>query len=224
MCARGTSSGSKFARDLRALPGKTYEDVHVSYGPRSYLYAEMVFGNAFNVRGLRAATPAAAIHAMRVPRAIPMTEIIDRTGLSEDEVRRFNPALVERVPEQTTLYLPYYVKEFGADVAFWRRPPSASYVAVLSDFMRLDAGAERWDNPSFAPVLAEFKRRFRETNTEEGLVMETVLSYAMDQAYTSSRRALLFEFRGSERVQQLTERGVLELASLSDTPTAVALE
>jgi hypothetical protein len=184
----------------------------------------MVFGNTLNVRSLSAVAEPIAIHAMRTPRAIAMTEIIERTGLSEDEVRRFNPALVDRVPEQATLYLPHYVGEFGADVAFWRRPPSASYAAVLSDFMRLEPGAERWDDPAFAPVLAEFKRRFRETRTEEGLVMETVLSYAMDQAYTSSRRALLFEFRGSERVQQLTERGVLELASLSDAPAAEVLE
>ena len=42
-----------------------------------------------------------------------------------------------------------------------------------------------------APVLSEFKRRFAETNTEEGHVMETVLAYTMDQAYTSGRRTLL---------------------------------
>jgi hypothetical protein len=41
--------------------------------------------------------------------------------------------------------------------------------------------------------------------------MATVLAYAMDQAYTSPRRALLAEFRSSERVQQLFERGVREL-------------
>jgi hypothetical protein len=41
--------------------------------------------------------------------------------------------------------------------------------------------------------------------------MATVLAYAMDQAYTSSRRALLTEFRSSEQVRQLVERGVLEL-------------
>ena len=42
--------GSQLARDLRALPGKDYEQVYRSYGFRSYLYAEMVFGNTFNVR------------------------------------------------------------------------------------------------------------------------------------------------------------------------------
>ena len=92
--------GSKLARDLRALPGKEYEDVYRSYGPRSYLYAEMVFGNTFIVRNLIASTPQAPIHAMRTPRAISLAEIMKRTGLSADEVRRFNPALVDRVPAQ----------------------------------------------------------------------------------------------------------------------------
>ena len=46
--------------------------------------------------------------------------------------------------------------------------------------------------------------------------METVLTYAMDQAYTSSRRALLAEFRSSEQVRRLIERGVLELDALRD--------
>ena len=69
------------------------------------------------------------------------------------------------------------------------------------------SGPEQWDDPAFAPVLTNFKRRFRETNTEEGAVMETVLAYAMDQAYTSSRRTLLTEYRNSEKVRELIERG-----------------
>jgi hypothetical protein len=215
--------GSKLARDLRALPGKEYEDVYRSYGPRSHLYAEMVFGNTFIVRNLMASTPQAGIYAMRTPRAISLAEIMTRTGLSADEVRRFNPALVARVPAQGTLYLPDYISEFGPDVAFWRRPPGAAYVAVLDDFMRLEAGAERWDDPAFAPVLADFKRRFRETNTEEGVVMETVLEYAMDQAYTSPRRALLSEFRSSGQVRRLIERGVLELDVLRDAQARLSV-
>lgn len=203
--------GSKLARDLRALDGRGYQDVHRTYGPRSYLYAEMVFGNTLNVRTLTASTPQVAIHAMRTPRAISLAEIVRRTGLSPDEVRRFNPALVEQVPPQATLYLPFHVGALGDDVAFWRRAPSPSYAAVLDDFMRLGAGPERWDDPSFAPVLTDVRRRFRETGTEEGVVMDTVLAYAMDQAYTSSRRTLLSEFRTSERVRRLIERGMLEL-------------
>jgi hypothetical protein len=216
--------GSKLARDLRALPGKEYADVFRSYGPRSSLYAEMVFGNTFNVRGLMASTLQAPIYAMRTPRAISLDEIISRTHLSADEVRRFNPALVDRVPAQATLYLPSYVSEFGLDVAFWRRSPSPSYATVLDDFMRLDAGPERWDDPGFAPVLTEFRRRFSETNSEEGAVMATVLAYAMDQAYTSSRRALLSEFRSSEQVRQLIERGVLELDARRDAQARMSLQ
>jgi hypothetical protein len=203
--------GSKLARDLRALPGTDYEDVHKSYGPRSYLYAEMVFGNTFNIKRLIASTPQTSINAMRAPHSISLAEIVTRTGLPADEVRRFNPALVDRVPARGALYLPHYVSEFGPDVAFWRRPPSPLYMAVLDDFMRLEPGPERWDNPAFAPVLSDFKRRFRETNTEEGVVMETVLAYAMDQAYASTRRTLLSEYRNSETVQWLIARGVLEL-------------
>ena len=206
--------GSKLARDLRALPGRDYEDVHKSYGPRSYLYAEMVFGNTFTVKRLISSTPQTSIYAMRTSRSISLAEIVKQTGLPADEVRRFNPALVDRVPARGALYLPHYVSEFGPDVAFWRRPPSLSYVAVLDDFMRLESGPERWDDPAFASVLGDFKRRFRETNTEEGVVMDTVLAYAMDQAYASSRRALLSEYRNSEKLRSLIERGVLELEAL----------
>jgi len=42
-------------------------------------------------------------------------------------------------------------------------------------------------------------------------VMDTVLAYVMDQAYTSSRRTLLSDFRRDEKVQRLIERGVREL-------------
>ena len=80
----------------------------------------------------------------------------------------FNPALGERLSAQAILYLPEYISEFGPDVAFWRRPPSAAYLAVLDEFVRLESGPKRSDDPSFAAVLTDFKRRFRETNTEEG--------------------------------------------------------
>jgi hypothetical protein len=207
--------GSRLARDLRALPGKEYEDVHRSYGPRSYLYAEMVFGNTFIVNQLMTSTSQVPIHAMRTSGPITLPEITARTGLTADEVRRFNPALDQRVPAASTLYLPAYIREFGEDVAFWRRPPGPSYMAVLNDFVALEPGAERWDDPAFAPILAEFRRRFSETGTEEGTVMATVLAYAMDQAYTSGRRTILTEFRRNEEVSRLITRGVTELQALS---------
>lgn len=213
--------GSQLARDLRALPGRRYQGVYHSYGPRSHLYAEMVFGNTFNVRHLIASMPQESIYAMRTTRAISLAEITTRTQLSADEVRRFNPALLDRVPARFTLYLPDYVADFGPDVAFWRRPPSPAYSAVLDAFTRLDGDPERWDDPSFAPVLSDFKRRFGETNTEEGLVMATVLDYVMDQAYTSSRHTLLTDFRKDEHVRQLIERGLLELGAGGDRQAAL---
>jgi hypothetical protein len=173
----------------------------------------MVFGNTFIVKNLMAA-PQEPIYAMRTPRAVTLAEIVKRTGLPVSEVRRFNPALVDRVPAQSALYLPTYVSEFGTDIAFWRRPASTSYVAVLDDFMRLEAGPERWDDPAFASVLSEFRRRFRDTNTEEGTVMDTVLAYVMDQAYTSGRRTLVAEFRSSDQVRRLIARGRFELVVL----------
>ncbi len=206
--------GSKLARDLRALPGRGYGDVVVSYGSRSYVYAEMAFGNSFIVRRLMASISQAPIYAMRTTRAISLDEIISKTHLTVDEVQRFNPSLVDRVPPKATLYLPFHFDEFGADVAFWRRPASPLYATVLDDFMRLESGEERWDDPDFAPVLKEFRRRFSATNTEEGEIMATVLAYAMDQAYTSPRRALLTDFRTSEHVHRLVERGVGELNAL----------
>jgi hypothetical protein len=214
--------GSRLARDLRTLQSKEYEDVYYSYGPRSYLYAEMVFGNTYNVAELVASIPQESIHAMRTPRGISLAEIVKRTGLAQAEVQRFNPALVARLQAADTLYLPYYVSGFGPDVAFWHRPPSPMYLTVLDDFIRLDAGAEQWDNPAFAPVLADFRRRFRNTNTEEGTVMATVLAYVMDQAYTSSRRTLLSDFRRDEKVQRLIERGVRELDVLHAQSPPVA--
>lgn len=200
--------GSNLARDLRALGLREYRDLYRTYGPRSYLYAEMVAGNTFNVRDLGASIPQVKIHAMRTSRAIPLSEITRRTGLSADEVRRFNPALLKKVPANATVYLPSYVAEFGRDVAFWHKPPSAGYAAVLDDFLRIDAAPEQWDDPAFEPILRQFQQRFRATATEEGAVMDTVLAYAMEDAYTSGRRAMLAEFRSSDRVLRLLERGL----------------
>jgi hypothetical protein len=213
--------GSQFARDLRSLPGKGYEDVYGSYGPRSYLYAEMVFGNTLIVRDLMASTTQLPIHAMRVTRALAMKDIVARTGLSADDIRRYNPALGDRLPAQSLLYLPSYVSDLGPDVAFWRRPAPPAYVAVLDEFMRLDAGPDAWDDPAFARVLGDFQRRFRETNTEEGAVMNTVLAYVMDQAYTSSRRTLLADFRASDQVRRLIDRGRLELDVVREARTTL---
>ena len=41
--------GSRFALDLREMSSRRYREVVRTYGPRSYRYAEMIFGNAQTV-------------------------------------------------------------------------------------------------------------------------------------------------------------------------------
>ena len=131
--------GAQFARDLREIALRRYRDLYRTYGRRSALYAEMVVGNTFNVTRMMAEIPQTEIYAMRVPKAVTLAEITKKTGLSTDEVKRFNPALIRRVPATANLYLPMYVAEFGPDVSFWHRPADPEFLAVLDDFVRLDA-------------------------------------------------------------------------------------
>lgn len=201
--------GSQLARDLRQISLYGYRELYRTYGPRSYYYSEMIFGNTPTVAALTASTPQARIYAMRAPRAIPLAEITRRTRLAMDEVRRHNPALRARVPQGATLYLPMYVDEFGRDVSFWHRPPSPAFTSVLNEFLRLDADPGRWDDRGFEPVLRRFERRFRQTDTEEGRIMATVLAYAIDETYLSRRGAILAEFRTSGAIQRLFDRAVL---------------
>ncbi len=203
--------GGAFAVELRSVSLRRYRDIFRSYGPRSSLYTEMVFGNTFNVTNLRAEIPQVPVYAMRVPRAIGLEEVTRRTGLSVDEVRRFNPALIRRVPANANLYLPVYVEEFGPDVSFWQQPPSAGYVAVLEEFVSIDRTLEQWEDPLFEDVLRDFQRRFDATGTEEGSVMATVLAYVIDETYRGRQAQILSEFRTSARIQTLFDRGVSEL-------------
>ena len=205
--------GSKYAVDLRAVSIRRYRDLFRTYGRRSFLYSEMVFGNAVNVTRLVGNTPQVPIFAMRTPRALSMAEVRDKTGLSTDEVKRFNPALVRRVPRGAGVYLPSYVAEFGPDVSFWHRPPSPEFVAVLDAFVRLEPGVERWHDPAFETTLRDFQYRFRETETEEGTVMATTLAYFIDALYTSRRAGILAEFRTSGRIERLFRRGLEALGS-----------
>jgi hypothetical protein len=206
--------GADFARDLRALATDKYRDLYRTYGPRSYRYAEMTFGNGETIRQLTNSTRQARIYAMRTSRTIPLAEIRRRTSLSENEIRRYNPALVKRVPANATVYLPRYESELGRDVAFWHRAPSATFLSALNDLMRLDATVEAWEHPSFARVLADFQRRFAATNTEEGAVMATVLDYVRQEAYTSGRSEILDEFRHSSQIRELFDRAVRERDAL----------
>ena len=205
--------GSKYAVELRAVSIRRYRDLFRTYGRRSFLYSEMVFGNAVNVTRLVANTPQAPVYAMRTSRALSMADVRDKTGLSTDEVKRFNPALVRRVPRGASIYLPSYVAEFGPDVSFWHRPPPPEFVEVLDAFVRLEPGVERWHDPAFETTLRDFQYRFRETGTEEGTVMATTLAYFIDALYTSRRARILAEFRTSDRIERLFRRGLEALGA-----------
>jgi hypothetical protein len=205
--------GSQFAHDLRAVDLRGYRDLYRTYGPRSFRYAEMVFGNTINVRRIRDEVPQERIFAMRAPRAIPVGEITRRTQLTAVEVQRFNPALTRQVPTQSTVYLPVFVPEFGADVSFWHQPPNSAFTAALDAFLQLDAGVKRWHEASFEPVLQTFRRRFEATGSEEGIVMASTLAYVISDLRTSRRAAILDDFRSNGRILQLFQQGVSELTS-----------
>jgi hypothetical protein len=209
--------GGEFARHLRGLSIRAYRDLFRTYGPRSFLYAEMVFGNTLTVARLIEETPQAQIFAMRTPRSIPLLEITARSGLSVDEVKRYNPALVRQVPANADIYLPLHVKALGPDVSFWHRPPPPEFAAALNAFVHLGAGVRQWHEPAFESVLRGFQRRFQDTRTEEGSVMAVVLGYVIDDLRMSRRGSILEEFRTSGRILQLFSTGLRELqAQLPD--------
>jgi hypothetical protein len=125
------------------------------------------------------------------------------------------------VPAGANLFLPTYVADFGADVAFWHRPPTPEYSSLLDEFLRLDASLARWNEPSFRSVLRDFQRRFAATGTEEGHVMATVLAYVGEEMYTGRRPQILAEYQGSSRVRALIERGLREREALRRDAVAV---
>ena len=202
--------GSQLSRDLRRIDLYGFRDLYRTYGPRSYLYSEMVFGNMSTVRDLIASTPQVPIFAMRVPRAMSLSDVAKQTRLSTDEVRRYNPALIKRVPAQADLYLPMYVRAFGPDVSFWHRPANDRYAAALTDFLALDYPPERWDDGSLVPVLRSFEKRFRETKSEEGTIMSTILSFVIDDAESSGRREILATFRADQNIHTLFDQALLQ--------------
>lgn len=212
--------GSDFAVDLRTLAPRAFRKVIGSYGPRSHLYAEMVFGNTVTIRQMREDVPQDRIYAIRTARAFTIDDISARTGLSVEKIRRYNPALVRRVPKGANLYLPVQGGQFGEDVSFWHRPATPEFQAVLGDFLSLDATPDEWDEPRFDRVLADFRRRFRETNTEEGAVMDAVLAYVMQEMPLTRR--VLNDFRASGEVRDLFQQGVTRRAmAMAETGAAI---
>jgi len=212
--------GSDFAASLRQVSLRRYRDLYRTYGHRSSLYAEMVFGNIANVKRLIAEYPQVPIFAMRLSKPIRVLDISARTGIKPDEVKRFNPALTTRVPAKANLYLPFYVRQFGPDVSFWHRPPTPEYAEVLNDFLRIDGGIARWHEASFESTLRTFQDRFEATGTEEGSVMATTLAYVISDLRTSRRAAILEDFRTSGRILELFRRGVEELGLTIGVPQA----
>jgi hypothetical protein len=216
--------GGEFVRDLRSLAPRTFRDLYGTYGPRSALYAEMVFGNIPNVERLMSETPQRDIHAMRTPRAVTLAEISRISRLPPDEIRRFNPALTRTVPARSNVYLPHYLASFGPDVSFWHRPMSPEYAEVLKDFLGLEVPLAEWDNRAFDTVLINFRDRFEATKTEEGDVMATMLTFVLQGQRSSRQGEILAEFRASDHILRLFDRGRAErdasLAAKLDSPRA----
>ena len=216
--------GGEFVRDLRSLAPRTFRDLYGTYGPRSALYAEMVFGNIINVRRLMETTPQRDIYAMRTPKALTIAEIARATSLTTDEIRRFNPALTRSVPARSNVYLPSYVSAFGPDVSFWHRPMSAAYAEVLEEFLSLDVPLAEWDSRAFDSVLIDFRDRFEATRSEEGSVMATTLTFVLQGQRSSRQGEILAEFRSSDRILRLFDRGKTEraasIAAAQDAPRA----
>ncbi len=206
--------GSDYTYRLRSVPTREYRELYRTYGPRSFRYAEMVFGNTLTVLRLAAQEPQARIYAMRTSRAWPLAEITRLSGLPVHEVQRFNPAIVRQVPARSDLYLPSFVQAFGQNVSFWHRPAPADYAALLKEFLHLQAGVQRWHEPSFEAVLRDFERRFRKVDSDEGSVMASTLAYVIDDLRTSRRAAILEEYRTSGQILTLFARGLREIQAL----------
>jgi hypothetical protein len=202
--------GSQLHMDLREIAPRRYSDLYGTYGPRSFTYSEMIFGNTINVIRLRESTSQEKVYAIRVTRALSVLEITRRTGLSQDELRRFNPALVNQVPRGANLYLPISVPEYGTDVSFWHTPIPLAFASILREFLELEAPLDRWENPAFAPVLRGFRERFVATGTEEGTIMGTMIEYLIEESYQSGRTRILTAYRSDPAILRLFEEGVAE--------------
>lgn len=203
-------AGSDFARDLRAISTRQFRDVVGTYGNRSFLYSEMVFGNAPTVIRLRESIPQERVYAIRTARALDLPAITRGTGLGEREVKRFNPALFRQVPRGASLYLPEPVAALGEDVSFWHEPIPAAFAEVLDDFVRMDVPVEEWEKPDFEEVLGDYRKRFKATGSEEGRIMDAVLGYVIQELRAGRR--VLADYRASAKVQKAFVAGYLKRA------------
>ena len=203
--------GSHFARELRQLPGRGYQAVVRSYGPRSYLYSEMVFGNIYTAGEIVRDVSQARVYAMRANRDLPLGELARVTNLSEREIKRFNPALVNQVPEGATVYLPRHLEGLGEDVAFWRHPPADAFVSVLDDFLKLDLSLGQWYGSSGRRTIELYRTRFLDTDTEEGQAMATMLAYVAQEMFSGARSEILARYERDPDVIRLVSEGLWAL-------------
>jgi tellurite resistance protein len=60
------------------------------------------------------------------------------------------------------------------------------------------------------PALRAFERRFRDSGSEEGTVMATVLAYVISDTESSGRREILAAFRADESIHSLLDQGLLQ--------------
>jgi hypothetical protein len=215
--------GAEFVRDVRAMAPGEFSDIYGTYGPRSSLYAEMIFGNVSTIADLVEKAPRQAkIYAMRTTRAVTLSEVARRSGLSTREVQRFNPALVKRVPAGATVYLPKAVAALGRDVTFWHRPAPAAYQTVLDEFVLLDPSLAEWHSRGFDRVLDRFRARFAATRTEEGSVMATTLAFVLEDRRASKESEILADFQDSDRIRRLFDRARAERDAHLDAVRAAA--
>jgi hypothetical protein len=218
-------AGAEFVRDVRAAAPGMFSDIYGTYGPRSFLYAEMIFGNTGRVESLIASEPQADIFATRLRARVSLTRLAAVSGVAVDEIRRYNPSIASQVPARTTVYLPKPVTALGTDVSFWRRAPRASYQSVLSRFVALDAPLETWNSAPFDAVLRRFQQQFAATKTEEGTIMSTMLAYVLSDRQHSREREILEEFAASARISERFDEAQLQRTSyLAARPAAAAVQ
>ena len=104
--------GSDFARSLREISIRRYRDLFRTYGPRSALYAEMIFGNVHTVERLIDEMPQSPV--IRHARAAQHVAVDGGEGqrpVARTRSSATTPALVRRVPARANVYLPEYIAE-----------------------------------------------------------------------------------------------------------------
>ena len=201
--------GSEFAADLRVVRLQRYRDLYRTYGARSSLYAEMVFGNMVNVGRLpaerRSHGSSRCARLGRFARSIsPPDQALGRRSEAIQSGARCTCAA------QANLYLPFYVPALGGTCrsGIVRRPLGLRRRALRlrAPRGRRRAVARREVRAGTPAVPGRFSHRHRGR-----VVMATTLAYVIGDLRTSRRAAILEEFRTSAHIMDLFKQGVEEL-------------